>query len=110
MVKVPDLWEDIIDCLKKTGAHKNIRRIIVIDTQQVLDTICYPQYFDRQLKALGQPRDFDNLESIEIIRAHHEPEPAERVLSWLEEFQSLDTWIGCVPSLKRVHIYGVDLR
>ncbi|KAG9090355.1 hypothetical protein FS749_000614 [Ceratobasidium sp. UAMH 11750] len=106
----PDLWGDIIVCIKKKGAQRNVRKITIIETEKFSHTMRHAQLFDRQLKVIDRTSGFDNLESIELIRAHGEPEPEERVRSWLEEFQNLDAWIGFVPSLKRVHIYGVDLR
>ncbi|KAG9085722.1 hypothetical protein FS749_004203 [Ceratobasidium sp. UAMH 11750] len=106
----PDLWGDIIARIKKKGAQRNVRSMTIIETEKFSHTMRHAQLFDRLLKVIDRTSGFDNLECIEMVRAHCEPEPEERVRSWLEEFQNLEAWIGFVPSLKQVHIYGVDLR
>ncbi|KAG8745812.1 hypothetical protein FRC12_014452 [Ceratobasidium sp. 428] len=105
-----DPWPYMIASLKRHGAHRNVRIITVIDTPKIPETRFRPHHLQDRLALVNQNSGFDNLEMISIIWAHHEASSKKEIYSWLEEFQSLDTWIGYVPALKRVHVYGIDLE
>ncbi|KAG8725483.1 hypothetical protein FRC12_024181 [Ceratobasidium sp. 428] len=105
-----DPWSYMIASLKRHGAHRNIKIITVIDGPKIPRTNFRPHHLQDRLALVNQNSGFDNLETISIIWAHHEASSKEEIYSWLEEFQSLDTWVGSVPALKRVHVYGIDLE
>ncbi|EUC53865.1 hypothetical protein RSOL_018930 [Rhizoctonia solani AG-3 Rhs1AP] len=104
-----DHWDLLLPALKQFGVDKSLERIRIVETLEPPITERSKQetllHRVNQMKTL---HGFDRLESIECAEMHSNL-PATDVLRWLGSMKSVGAWKKCVPSLKQVRMYGVDL-
>ncbi|KDN46713.1 hypothetical protein RSAG8_04093, partial [Rhizoctonia solani AG-8 WAC10335] len=105
-----DPWDQLIPALKQFGVHKSLEMIKIVETLDPPVTEWSKQ--ETLLQRVNQMKTlkgFDRLESIEFGEMSCISSPTTDVLRWLGSMGNLAAWKKCVPSLKQVKMYGVNL-
>ncbi|CAE6455558.1 unnamed protein product [Rhizoctonia solani] len=104
-----DPWDQLLPALKRFGVHKTLERLSIVETlESPITEWSKHEALLRRVNQMKTLQEFDRLESIEFGEMHS-TSSATDVLRWLGSMRNVGAWKKCVPSLRQVRMYGVDL-
>ncbi|KAL5633691.1 hypothetical protein ACGC1H_005786 [Rhizoctonia solani] len=104
-----DPWDQLLPALKRFGVHKTLERLGIVETlESPITEWSKHEALLRRVNQMKTLQEFDRLESIEFGEMHS-TSSATDVLRWLGSMRNVGAWKKCVPSLRQVRMYGVNL-